>query len=130
MRGCLCVRSKERPMTTARQAQKESPWKIGVFAILAFALMMGALSLPLLFRAYLFQPFNMPSGSMVPTLLVGDYFFVSKYAYARILGPEPARGDVVAFLLPKDNSTVYIKRVVGLPGDRVQMKGVLLHINS
>jgi signal peptidase I len=117
-------------MTTARQAQKESPWKIGVFAILAFALMTGALSLPLLFRAYLFQPFNMPSGSMVPTLLVGDYFFVSKYAYARILSPVPARGDVVAFVSPKDNSTVYIKRVAGLPGDRIQMKQGVLHIND
>jgi signal peptidase I len=117
-------------MTTARQAEKESPWKIGVFAILAFALMTGALSLPLLFRAYLFQPFNVPSGSMVPTLLVGDYFFVSKYAYARIWGNVPARGDVVTFLLPKDNATVYVNRVVGLPGDRIQMKQGLLHING
>ncbi len=117
-------------MTTARQAQKESPWKIGMFAVLAFAVMVGALSLPLLIRAYLFQPFNIPAGSMVPTLLVGDYLFVSKYAYARIWGTVPARGDVVAFLLPKDNSTVYIKRVVGLPGDRIQMKQGVLHING
>src|SRR5437773_10604873 len=101
-----------------------------MFAVLAFAVMVGALSLPLLIRAYLFQPFNMPSGSMVPTLRVGDYFFVSKYAYARIWSAGPARGDVVAFLLPKDNSTVYVKRVVGLPGDRIQMKQGLLHING
>ena len=67
---------------------------------------------------------------MVPTLLMGDYFFVSKWAYARILGGEPARGDVVAFFSPKDNATVYIKRVVGLPGDRIQMKQGLLHIND
>jgi signal peptidase I len=81
---------------------------------------------------------------MMPTLLVGDYFFVAKYVYGysrytwpfssapfsgRIWGAEPARGDVVAFLL-KDNSTVYIKRVVGLPGDRIQMKLGLLHING
>ncbi len=82
---------------------------------------------------------------MMPTLLEGDYFFVSKYAYGyghyasllspplfpgRIFGAEPARGDVVAFLSPKDNSTVYIKRVVGLPGDRIQMRQGRLHINA
>ena len=117
-------------MTTARQARSESPWKIGVFAVLAFTVIVLALSLPLLIRAYLFQPFNIPAGSMVPTLLVGDYFFVSKYAYSRIFGAEPARGDVVALLLPKDNSTAYVKRVVGLPGDRIQMKAGVLHING
>jgi signal peptidase I len=103
------------------------------------------LSSPVLIRALLFQPFNIPAGSMVPTLQVGDYLFVSKYAYGysrytwpfssepfkgRIFGSEPARGDVVVFLLPKDNATVYIKRVVGLPGDRIQMKQGLLHING
>jgi signal peptidase I len=116
-------------MTTVARARPESPWKIGVLAVLAFAVMILALSSPLLIRAYLFQPFNMPSGSMVPTLLVGDYFSVSKYAY-RIWGSGPARGDVVAFLLPKDNSTVYVKRVVWRPGDRIQMKQGLLHING
>jgi len=116
-------------MTTVARARPESPWKIGVLAILAFAVMVFALSSPLLIRAYLFQPFNSPSGSMAPTLLVGDYFFVSKYAY-RVSGAVPARGDVVAFLTPKDNSTAYIKRVVGLPGDRIQMKEGVLHING
>ena len=80
---------------------------------------------------------------MMPTLLEGDYLFVSKYAYgyAKNTSPfppiggsrfwaEPARGDVVAFLLPKDNSTVYVKRVVGLPGDRIQMKEGVLTIND
>jgi len=76
---------------------------------------------------------------------VGDYIFASKYAYGygrhslpfsqplfsgRMSATEPARGDVVVFLLPKDNSTVYIKRVIGLPGDRIQMKQGLLHING
>jgi len=119
-------------MTTASHARSrsESPWKIGILAVLAFAVMVFALSSPLLIRAYLFQPFNMPSGSMEPTLRVGDYFFASKYAYARIWGNQPARGDVVVFLLPKDNSTVFVKRVVGLPGDRIQMKQGLLHING
>jgi signal peptidase I len=116
-------------MTTVARARPESPWKIGVLAVLAFAVMVLALSSPLLIRAYLFQPFNVPAGSMIPTLLVGDYFFASKYAY-RVWRAEPARGDVVVFLLPKDNSTVYVKRVAGLPGDRIQMKAGLLHIND
>lgn len=96
-------------------------------------------------RTILFQPFNMPSSSMAPTLLNGDYFFVSKYAYGyshyslpfspplfsgRIFASEPARGDVVVFRLPKDDATDYVKRVVGLPGDRVQMKQGLLYIND
>jgi signal peptidase I len=132
-------------MTPVQEAKSESPWAIGALVFLGFMLMTLLLALPVLFRAFLFQPFNIPASSMIPTLLVGDYFFVSKYAYGwgryaslfspplfsgRILGSEPARGDVVAFLSPKDNSTVYIKRVVGLPGDRIQMQQGLLHINS
>jgi signal peptidase I len=125
-------------MTLAQDAKSESPWAIGALVALSFILMVLLLSLPLLVRTLLFQPFNIPSTSMMPTFLLGDYFFVSKYAYGfsppltsgRILGTEPARGDVVAFLLPKDNSTVFIKRVVGLPGDRIQMKQGLLHING
>jgi len=100
---------------------------------------------PLAFRAFVFQPFSIPARSMMPTLLVGDHFFVAKYAYGythyslpfsprlfsgRIFGSEPARGDVVVFRLPKDNATDYIKRVVGLPGDRIQMKQGQLHING
>jgi signal peptidase I len=97
------------------------------------------------FRTLLFQPFNMPSGSMKPTLLVGDYFFVSKYAYGythyslpfspplfsgRLVASEPRRGDAVVFRLPRDTSTDYIKRIVGLPGDRIQMVKEVLHING
>lgn len=96
-------------------------------------------------RTLLFEPFNIPSGSMIPTLLVGDYLFVSKYSYGysrfslpfspplfsgRIFGGEPRRGDVVVFKLPLDNSTDYIKRIVGLPGDHVQMKQGQLYING
>src|ERR1700704_6563180 len=95
-----------------------------------------ALVIALVIRTFLFQPFNIPSGSMMATLLIGDYLFVSKYSYGyshyslplsprlfsgRILGSEPQRGDVVVFRLPKDDSTDYIKRVIGLPGDRIQM---------
>ena len=104
-----------------------------------------ALIIALVIRTFLFQPFNIPSGSMKATLLVGDYLFVSKYSYGfshyslpfspplfsgRIWSSAPARGDVVVFRLPKDDSTDYIKRVIGLPGDRIQMIDGVLHING
>ncbi len=104
-----------------------------------------ALIIALVIRTFLFQPFNIPSGSMIPTLLVGDYLFVSKYSYGythyslpfspplfpgRILGGEVHRGDVVVFRLPKDDSIDYIKRVVGLPGDRIQVIDGVLNVNG
>ena len=131
-------------MTHLQLSKAESPWVTGVMLAVSFALMAIVFASPLLIRTFFFQPFNIPAGSMKPTLLVGDYFFVSKYAYGysrytwpfvppssgRIWGSEPARGDVVVFRLPKDDSTDYIKRVIGLPGDRIQMKGGLLYIND
>ncbi len=96
-------------------------------------------------RTVAFEPFNIPSGSMIPTLLIGDYLFVSKYSYGysryslpfaphlfdgRIFGRLPDRGDVAVFKYPQDNQTDYIKRIVGLPGDRVQMKSGQLYING
>ncbi len=96
-------------------------------------------------RTVAFEPFNIPSGSMIPTLLIGDYLFVSKYSYGysrfslplspplfggRIFGSLPNRGDVAVFKLPRDNSTDYIKRIIGLPGDRIQMKGGQLYVNG
>lgn len=104
-----------------------------------------ALLIALVIRSCLFQPFNIPSGSMLPTLLVGDYIFVSKYSYGyskhsfpfslvpfsgRILSNDVERGDVVVFKLPSDNSTDYIKRVIGLPGDDVQMRNGKLYLNG
>ena len=104
-----------------------------------------ALIIALVIRTVLFQPFNIPSGSMKATLLVGDYLFVSKYSYGyshfslpfspplfsgRIFASQPDRGDVVVFRLPKDTSTDYIKRVIGLPGDKIQMVDGVLHING
>ena len=92
-----------------------------------------------------FEPFNIPSASMVPTLLVGDYLFVSKYSYGysryslplglplipgRILTTMPERGDVAVFKLPKDNKTDYIKRIVGLPGETIEVKGTQVFING
>ena len=104
-----------------------------------------ALIIALVIRTFLFQPFNIPSGSMQNTLLVGDYLFVSKFSYGythyslpfspplfsgRIWSASPQRGDVVVFRLPRDDSIDYIKRVVGLPGDRLQVINGLLHING
>lgn len=104
-----------------------------------------ALLIALVIRTFLFQPFNIPSGSMIATLLIGDYLFVSKYSYGysrfsfpfspnlfagRVWAGTPERGDVVVFKLPKDDSTDYIKRVIGLPGDRIQMISGVLHING
>jgi signal peptidase I len=96
-------------------------------------------------RTFAYEPFNIPSGSMIPTLLVGDYLFVSKFSYGysrytvafgaplfdgRILYTKPERGDVAVFKLPRDNKTDYIKRIIGLPGDRIQVIGGILHING
>jgi len=104
-----------------------------------------AVVIALLVRTFAYEPFNIPSGSMVPTLLVGDYLFVSKFSYGysrytiafglplfdgRILGSEPERGDVVVFRLPRDPSVDYIKRIVGLPGDSIQVIDGILHING
>ncbi len=104
-----------------------------------------ALVLALVIRTLFFQPFSIPSGSMRPTLLEGDYLFVSKWAYGysryslpfspdifsgRIWGGSPKRGDVVVFKFPPDPSLDYIKRVIGLPGDRIQMKNDELYING
>lgn len=99
----------------------------------------------LLVRTFLYEPFNIPSGSMHPTLKEGDYLFVSKFSYGysrhslpfslplisgRIFASEPERGDVAVFKLPSDTSTDYIKRIVGLPGDHIQVLSGVLHING
>src|SRR5438067_4743135 len=104
-----------------------------------------AVLIALVVRTVAYEPFNIPSGSMIPTLLIGDYLFVSKFSYGysryslpfglplfsgRLLFRSPERGDVVVFKLPTDNSTDYIKRIVGLPGDHIQMKNGILNINS
>jgi signal peptidase I len=108
-----------------------------------------AVLIALAVRTVAYEPFNIPSGSMIPTLLVGDYLFVSKfsYGYSRyslpfglplfsgripvpLLSNSPHRGDVAVFKLPTDPSVDYIKRIVGLPGDHIQMRHGELYIND
>lgn len=104
-----------------------------------------ALLIAMLIRAFLFQPFTIPSGSMRPTLYVGDYLLTAKYAYGyshyslpfspnlfsgRIWSAEPKRGDIVVFRNPNDTGTDFIKRVIGLPGDTVQMQNGIIYLNG
>jgi signal peptidase I len=127
------------PMPVKPQAAESETWLETVKTVVY------ALLIALVIRTFLFQPFNIPSGSMENTLLIGDYLFVEKYAYGysrysfpwglapvsgRIFGSDPARGDVVVFKFPPDPSTDYIKRVIGLPGDHVQMLNGQLYLND
>jgi len=104
-----------------------------------------ALLIALFLRVIFFQPFTIPSASMEPNLYEGDYIIVSKFTYGwshhsipfspplfsgRIFEHQAHRGDIVVFKLPRDNHTDYVKRVIGLPGDRIQMKQGLLYING
>ena len=104
-----------------------------------------ALVIAIAIRSLLIQPFYIPSSSMEPNLLVGDRIFVTKYSYGyskhsfpfsppifkgRIMHKNPERGDIVVFKTPADNRTDYIKRLIGLPGDKVQFISSNLYINS
>lgn len=104
-----------------------------------------AVLIAVVFRSFLFEPFSIPSGSMIPTLKVGDYLFVSKYSYGysrysfplgvvpipgRIARSEPERGDVIVFRKPGAEHIDYIKRLVGLPGDTIHVSNGILHIND
>ena len=136
---------------SAQRKSQESVWD-------TIKVVIQALLIAFVIRTFLFQPFNIPSGSMIPTLLVGDYLFVSKLSYGygpysfnfglNVFGVDlfkfgplpftgryvfaamPKRGDVVVFKLPTDNETDYIKRVIGLPGDTIQMRDGTLYIND
>jgi signal peptidase I len=121
---------------------KENSW-IDVVKTFAWALLIATI-----FRTFLFQPFHIPSGSMKPTLLIGDFVIASQYSYGyskhsfpfvslplfdgRIWYDEPKRGDVVIFKVPSKNfgEDVMIKRLVGLPNDKMQMIAGVLHING
>jgi signal peptidase I len=104
-----------------------------------------AVLIAIVVRTFTFQPYNIPSGSMIPTLLVGDYLFASKFAYGysefsfpidlplfkgRIFATPPTQGDVVIFKLPSDGTTDYIKRVIGMPGDKLKVEHGQLYIND
>lgn len=119
-------------------AKKNELWDTVVVLLQAFAI-------ALVIRTFLFQPFVIPSSSMVGTLLIGDYLFANKFAYGisrhslpfspdlfdgRILSSEPERGDVAVFKLPSDGSTDYIKRVIGLPGDTIELENGVVSING
>lgn len=123
---------------------RPAPW-YAHGAIVLLLVLLASYGAAFAIRAFLFQPFSIPSGSMVPTLLKGDYLFVSKFAYGysrysvpldllpiegRLFGAEPKRGDVVVFRFPPDPSVDYIQRIVGLPGEKIQMIDGVLHIND
>lgn len=107
--------------------------------------MVAAAVIALTIRTFVAEPFNIPSGSMFPSLLVGDYLFVEKYSYGyskysfpldlgpfegRIMEKQPARGDIAVFRQPKRIHIDYIKRIIGLPGDKIQVAGGILRING
>lgn len=125
--------------TNAKRTHGENGWWETIKIVIQ------ALAIAMVVRIFLYQPFNIPSGSMKETLLVGDYLFVSKLSYGysrhsfpyspplfsgRIFGAEPKRGDVVVFKLPRDNTTDYIKRLIGLPGDVIEMRAGVLYLNG
>jgi signal peptidase I len=104
-----------------------------------------ALIIALIIRSLLIQPFYIPSSSMEPTLLVGDRLFVTKYSYGyskhsfpfsppvlknRVFFSDPKRGDVIVFKTPTDNRTDYIKRLIGLPGDKIQFLDSNIYLNN
>ncbi len=104
-----------------------------------------ALAVALVVRIFIFQPFTIPSSSMEPNLLIGDYVIVSKFSYGyskhsiplspglfkgRVFAGEPDRGDVIVFKTPADNKKDLIKRLIGLPGDRIQVQGGALYVNG
>jgi signal peptidase I len=102
----------------------------------------GAILVALLLRAFVFEPFHIPSGSMIPTLLVGDFIFVNKMSYGlripftdparvhKLMEAPPKRGDVVVFINPLHTDSDYVKRVVGLPGDTIDVRDEVLYVNG
>ncbi|MFH1158516.1 MAG: signal peptidase I [Pseudomonadota bacterium] len=129
-----------------RAALKTKPKEKDEDSFLEFGKAMAvAVLIALSIRSFAFEPFNIPSGSLLPTLQIGDYLFVEKYAYGysrysfpmelidfrgRFFESEPKRGDIAVFRRPKKIDVDYIKRIVGLPGDRIQVAGGILHING
>ena len=126
-------------------AELQRPWWRSPALIETVKTAVSVLVIVFFIRTFLFQPFNIPSSSMKDTLLIGDYVFVTKFSYGysrhsfpwslapfsgRVWSAQPERGDVVVFRKPSDLQIDYIKRVIGLPGDRIQMIAGVLHING
>ena len=124
-----------------KQGNKKNSFVSNIFAIIV------ALFIALLFRSFFYQAFVIPSGSMEPNLLIGDYLFVSKYDYgysrysfpfglfglggdSRVFYKEPKRGDIVIFKYPSNPNEDFVKRVIGLPGDKVQVIGGVVYLND
>lgn len=107
-----------------RETAISRPWFSRWYAAIILPIAASWL-IPLGVREFLYEPFNVPSASMVPGLMVGDHIFASKIAYG-----QPKRGDIVVFSLPRDDQTVYVKRLMGLPGDRIQVKGGVVLLNG
>ena len=132
-------------MTDAADPSEASPAPAKNETVEMFKTVGVALLIALVLRVLLFQPFTIPSASEEPNLYEGDYVFVTKFDYGwskhsipfsppilsgRIFAHAPMRGDIIVFKLPRDNKTDYIKRLIGIPGDRVQMKDGLLYLNG
>jgi signal peptidase I len=133
------VPAPEITLEKAQEDQSDSLWDL--VRILLYALVIALVE-----RTFFFQPYNIPSGSMEETLLVGDFLFVEKFSYGysryslpwgrllpgfgRVMASEPERGDVAVFALPSDPSRDFIKRIIGLPGDRIQMLHGVLYVND
>ena len=124
------LRKRRTPNTEARGADRAFETVGSFFPILL---------LVLVFRSFLFEPFKIPSGSMIPTLLIGDFIVVNKFSYGLRLPVlnkrfiaigEPQRGDVMVFRFPEDERINYIKRVIGLPGDTITYRNKVLFING
>jgi signal peptidase I len=145
------VKSVQEPTTANQKVYANTPGERGKKASAAsetgeiFKTIVFALLIAMVLRIFLFQPFTIPSASMEPNLYEGDYIVVSKWSYGfskhsipfspplfdgRIMGSAPKRGDIVVFKLPRNNKTDFIKRVIGLPGDRIQMIANKLYIND
>lgn len=127
-----------------REDEPREPTALGEFVEIVKTVVY-ALGIALVLRVLLFQPFTIPSASMVPNLLKGDYIIVSKFSYGwshhsipfspplfsgRILDTKPKRGDIIVFKLPRDGHTDYIKRLVGMPGDRIQVRDGTIYVND
>ena len=136
----MSVSSQEEERVETRDNRRQDSGLVETIWVVIYAVIIAVV-----IRTFVLQPFNIPSESMESTLLVGDYLFVSKFSYGfshfslpwsprlfsgRIFASQPKRGDVVVFRLPREDDLDYIKRVIGLPGDRIQMINGVLNING